>query len=56
MFDKKSATAQNGTGSNSEYQQLAEKLHKPNLRKLKRLRVNSSFKDNISGVILADMQ
>ena len=56
MFDKKSATTQKGTRSNFEYQQLAEELHKPNFRKLKKLRVNSSFKDNIASNSLADMQ
>ena len=56
MFDKKSATTQKGTRTNSENQKIAEELHKPNFRKRKKNRVNFSFKYNISGVSLADMQ
>ena len=55
FFDKKSA----GSGINNEitqYQQLAEELHKQIIRKLKKKRVYSTFKDNIWGVDLADMQ
>ena len=37
-------------------QQLANELHKPIIRKLKKRKVYSSFKDNIWGVDLADMQ
>ena len=37
-------------------QQLANELHKPIIRKFKRRKVYSSFKDNIWGVDLADMQ
>ena len=36
-------------------QQLAEKLRKPIIRKFKKRRVYSSFKDNIWGAGLADM-
>ena len=56
MFDKKSVTTQKGTRLNSENQQIAEELHKPNLRNCKKIRVNFSCKCNISGVSLADMQ
>ena len=35
---------------------LAEELHKPIIKKFKRRKVYSSFKDNIWGVDLADMQ
>ena len=56
MFDKKSATTQKGTRTNSENQQIAEELNKPNFRKRKKNRVNFSFKYNISCVSLADMQ
>ena len=35
--------------------QLADELHKPIIRKFKRRKVYSSFKDNIWGVDLADM-
>ena len=37
-------------------QELANKLHKPIIRKFEKRRVYSSFKDIISGVDLADMQ
>ena len=36
--------------------QLAEELHKPIIKNFKRRKVHSSFKDNIWGVDLADMQ
>ena len=36
--------------------QLAEKLHKPIIRKFKRRTIYSEFKDNICGADLADMQ
>ena len=39
-----------------ENQQLANELHKPIIRKLKKRKVYSSYKDNIWGVDLADMQ
>ena len=47
FFDKKSK----GSGS-----QLANELHKPIIRKFKKRKVYYSFKDNIWGVDLADMQ
>ena len=53
FFDKKSK----GSGMKNEikeHQQLANELHKPIIKKLKK--VYSSFKDNIWGVDLADMQ
>ena len=34
----------------------AEELHKPIIRKFKKIKVYSKFKDNIWGVDLADMQ
>ena len=37
-------------------QQLAEELHKPIIKKFKKRKVYSSFKDNIWGADLADMQ
>ena len=55
FFDKKSK----GTGIKNEIkenQQLANELHKPIVRKFKRRKVYSSFKDNIWGVDLADIQ
>ena len=55
FFDKKSK----GTGVKNKIkqnQQLANKVHKPIIRKFKKRKVHSSFKDNIWGVDLADMQ
>ena len=37
-------------------QQLVNELHKPIIRKFKRRKVYFSFKDNIWGIDLADMQ
>ena len=37
-------------------EQLAEELHKPIIRKFKKRKIYSTFKDNIWGVDLADMQ
>ena len=37
-------------------QQLAEELHKPIIKKFKKRKVYSAFKDNIWGADLADMQ
>ena len=51
FFDKRSK----GSGL-TENQQLANKLHKPIIRKFKKRKVYSSFKDNICGADLADMQ
>ena len=55
FFDKKSK----GAGIKNEIkenQQLANELHKPILRKFKKRKVYSSFKDNIWGVDLANVQ
>ena len=55
LFDKKSK----GTGIKNEIkenEQLANELHKPITRKFTKRKVYSSFKDNILGVDLADMQ
>ena len=55
FFDKKSK----GTGIKNEIkknQQLTNELHKPIIGKFKTRKVYSSFKDNIWGVDLADMQ
>ena len=43
------------SGSCIENKQLAEELHKSIIKKFKRRKVYSSFKDNIWGVDLADM-
>ena len=55
IFDKKSK----GAGIKNEIkenQQLANALHKPIIWKFKKRKVYSSFKDNIWGVDLADIQ
>ena len=59
FFDKKSV----GSGAKPvntkitpQNQQLAEELHKPIIRKFKKRKVYSTFKDNIWGADLADMQ
>ena len=53
FFDKKSS----GSGIvNKDNIQLADELHKPMIRKFKKRKVHSSFRDNIWGVDLADMQ
>ena len=50
FFDKKSK------GSGLKNQQLANELHKPIIRKFKTRRVYFSFRYNIWGVDLADVQ
>ena len=42
--------------TNEPNYQLANELHKPIIRKFKKRKVYSSFRDNIWGVDLADMQ
>ena len=55
FFDKKSKRA--GIKNEiKENQQLANELHKPIIRKCNKKKVYSSFKDNIWGVDLADIQ
>ena len=59
FFDKKSASLNKSSGSgtiNEPYYQLANELDKPITRKFKKRKVYSSFRDNICGVDLADMQ
>ena len=51
FFNKKSMSS--GIASSSI---LADELHKPVIKKLNKRKVYSKFKDNISGVDLADMQ
>ena len=53
FFDKKSSGS--GIINESNYQ-LANELHKPIIRKFKKRKVYSSFRDNIWGADLADMQ
>ena len=55
FFDKKSM----GSGVNMSLkfnEQLAKELHKPIIRKFKKRKVHSGFKDNIWGSDLVDMQ
>ena len=54
FFDKKSQGS--GLANNKENVQLANELHKPIIKKINKIKVYSSFKDNIWGVDLADMQ
>ena len=54
FFDKKSQGS--ALSSNKENVQLANELHKPIIKKINKKKVYSSFKDNIWGVDLADMQ
>ena len=53
FFDKKSKGS--GITNESNYQ-IANELHKPIIKKFKKRKVYSSFKHNIWGVDLADMQ
>ena len=54
FFDKK--TAGSGIKYMLQKEQLAEELHKPIIRNFKKIKVYSTFKDNIWGADLADMQ
>ena len=54
FFDKKSEGS--GIINNKENIQLADELHKPITRKFEKRKVYSSFRDNIWGADLADMQ
>ena len=59
FFDKKSKGSGRkrvNTKITPQNEQLAEELHKPIIRKFKKIKVYSTFKDNIWGVDLADMQ
>ena len=49
-------TAVSGVKCIPQSEQLAEELHKPIIRKFKKRKVYSAFKDNIWGADLADMQ
>ena len=53
-FDKMSQGK--GLAGNKENIQLADELHKPIIQKFNKRKMYSSFKDNIWGVDLADMQ
>ena len=59
FFDKKSASGGGVTALKNQVtqnQQLAEELHKAIIRKFNKRRDQSSFKDNIWGADLDDMQ
>ena len=59
FFNKKSASLNKSSGSgivNDPNYQLTNELHKPIIRKFKKRKVYSSFRDDIWGVDLADMQ
>ena len=53
FFDKKSSESDI---ANEPYYQLANELHKPIIKKFKKRKVYPSFRDNIWGVDLANMQ
>ena len=54
FFDKKSQGK--GLANNKENIQLADELHKPIIKKFKKRKEYSAFKDNIWGIDLTDMQ
>ena len=54
FFERK--TAGSGVKSIPQNEQLADELHKPIIKKFKKRKVYSTFKDNIWGADLADMQ
>ena len=54
-FDKK-ISASGFENENMSDQQLAEELHKPIIKKIKKRKVHSYFIDNIWDVDIADMQ
>ena len=55
FFDKKSASLPKKSANEPNYQP-AHELHKPIIKKLKKRKVYSFFRDNIWGIDLADMQ
>ena len=54
FFDKK--TAGSSIKSMQQIEKLAEEVHKPIIRKFKKRKVYSAFKDNLWSADLADMQ
>ena len=56
MVCKFSDEKSSGSGITEPDYQLTEELHKPIIRKFQKRQVYSSFRDNIWGVDLADMQ
>ena len=61
FFDKRSQgsgrllSSASQLANNKENMKLADELHKPIIRKFKKRKVYSSFRDNIWGADLADM-
>ena len=58
FFDKKSKGSGTNVNTNLilQNEQLADELHKPIIRKFKKRKVYSAFRDNIWAADLADMQ
>ena len=56
MVYKFKKSKESGIVTNEPNYQLANERHKPIIRKFKKRKVYSSFRDNIWGVDLADMQ
>ena len=59
FFDKEFASLNKSSGSgivNEPNYQLANELHKPIIKKFKKIKVYWSFRDNICSVDLADIQ
>ena len=54
IFDKKSSKS--GIAATEPNYQLADELHRQIIRKFKKVKVYSSFRDNMWGVDLIDMQ
>ena len=55
IFDKKTSGS-NIKNENMLNKELAEELHKPNIRKFKKRKLHSSFIDSIWGADLADIK
>ena len=55
-MDKKTTPRIKGTKINSKNKELTEELYKPVIRKVKKRRVYSLFRDNIWGADLPDVQ
>ena len=56
FFDKKSSGRGRPLSSDSLVVQLADELHEPIIRKFMKRKIYSSFRDNIWGADLADME
>ena len=56
LFDKKSTGSGIANNDIKQNLQLAKKLHKPIIRKFRKRKVYSGFRDNIWSADLADMQ